>query len=322
MRHRFDRLSKDILRNALRPSGTVATELEVPAADAQAVDTWFEPSPQHQTERRRMGALGRMAEGPTMFEPFRDTPGLDDMRACLRKQLMLDHGRVLEARKHGQPRPPFPRLWLVATGRPEGVLAGYRLTSMGGWPSGFYEGGPAEARGVVVLRELPRTRETLLLRLMATGAVLEAAVEELKQLPLGAWERQVALPALVAARIEMAQNPSDEREQEYLTMTESLYEQWEAATREQGRQEAQRSYEQREAATREQGRQEGQVQEAQRAVALLYQARFGPMPQALRNALEAMSDTATLERWLVLTGTRPEAEIAATLQADRAAPER
>ncbi|HEU4408584.1 MAG TPA: hypothetical protein VFS43_25205 [Polyangiaceae bacterium] len=319
----------------------MATELEVPAADAQAVDTWFEPSPEHQAERQRMGVLGRMAEGPTMFEPFRDTPGVDDLRACLRKQLMLDHGRVLEARKHGQPRPPFPRLWLVATGRPESVLTGYRLTPMGGWPSGFYEGGPAEARGVVVLRELPRTRETLLVRLLATGAVLAAALEELKQLPPEAWERQVALPALVAARMEMAQAPGDEREQEYLRMTESLYEQWEAATREQGRQEAQRLYEQREAAIREQGRQEaqrlyeqreaaireqerqeGQVQEAQRAVALLYQARFGPMPQALRNALEATSDTATLERWLVLVGTRPEAEVAAALQADRATPER
>jgi hypothetical protein len=165
------------------PSGTVSTELEVDAADTQAIDFWFEPDPEHEAKRSRAGLLGRMGEGPTMFEPFHDPPGLDEMRACLRKQLTLDHARALEARKRGEPRPPFPRCWVLSAGRPEGVIAGYNLTPMPGWLAGLYEGDPAEATGVVVLRELPRKRSTLLLRLMGAGAVLRAAIEDLKRLP-------------------------------------------------------------------------------------------------------------------------------------------
>ncbi|HEU4412440.1 MAG TPA: hypothetical protein VFS43_44770 [Polyangiaceae bacterium] len=372
MRHRFDRISKALLRDALAPGGTVTTELEVPAADAQAIDLWFEPAPGHAAERERAGLLGRMAEGPTMFEPFHDPPGLDEMRACLRKQLALDHGRVLAARKRGEARPPFPRLWALSTGRPASVLSGYALAPMAGWPRGFYEGGPAEAMGVVVLRELPRGRATLLLRLMGAGPVLRAALDELKRLPKDAWERAVALPALVAARMEMAHDPIDESEREYLMTTQSLYDEWAAAVREQGRREereaaqrlyeqraaalreqgrqegreaaqrlyeqqaaavreqgrqegreaAQRLYEQRAAATREQGRQEGQQEAHRRAFTLLYEARFGALPAALREALGAMNDSATLERWLVLVGTRPEPEVAAAMRADRAAPAR
>jgi hypothetical protein len=368
VRHRFDRIGKALLRGALEPAGTVATGLEVPAADAQAVDLWFEPVPERAAERHRVGLLGRMAEGPTMFEPFHDPPSVDELRGCLRKQLALDHGRVLEARKQGRPRPAFPQLWALSTGRPESVLDGYGLTPIAGWPRGFYEGRPAEAMGTVVLRELPRESETLLLRLMGSGAVLRAALEDLAQLPIEAWEREVAMPALLAARVEMAHDTVDESEQEYLMTTQRLYEEWEAATRERGRQEgrqaaqhlyeqreaallergrqeerqaAQHLYEQREAALLEQGRQEGrqaaqqlyeqrktdahaqgrqegQAHEAKRALTLVYQARFGPLPPALGEALEATDDTATLERWLVLVGTRSEPEIAAALQAERA----
>jgi hypothetical protein len=89
---------------------------------------------------------------------------------------------------------------MLATGRPQSVLAGYGLISMPAFPPGFYEGREAEAMGAVVLRELPPTPETLLLRLMGRGPVLASALRELAQLPHDAWERTVAVPPLVAAR--------------------------------------------------------------------------------------------------------------------------
>jgi hypothetical protein len=372
MRNRFDRIGKALLRGALEPAGTVITEFEVPAVDAQAADVWFEPAPDPRARASRSTLLDRMASGPTLFEPFHDPPGLDEMRDCLRKQLTLDHHRALDARKQGRPRPPFPRLWTLSTGRPEGVIAGYGLTPLAGFPTGFYEGRPAESMGAVVLRELPRERSTLLLRLLGSGAVLQQALEELKRLPAGAWEREVALPALVAARVEMLHDSTDESDREFLMTTQSLYDKLIEDTLERGRQEgrmaalskydkliedtlergrqegrmaalskydqliedtlergrqegrmaAQRKYDQLIEATQERGRQEGHAEEAKRALTLLYQARFGPMPPALSGALEATRDTATLERWLVLVGTRPEPEVVAALQVDPSAPER
>ena len=293
MRNRFDQIGKRILRGALEPGGAVATQFDVPAADAQAVDTWFEPAPEREAALRRAGLLGRMATGPTMFEPFHDTPSLDDFRELLRKQLAMDHARVLEARKGEQPRPLFPRLWVLSSGRPESVLRGYGFVAAPAFPAGFYEAPEALSVGVVVLRELPRERSTLLLRLMGAGAVLKDALEELSQLPEGAWERQVAVPALLAARIQITQDSSNEGEREYLMSTQNLYEEWERKTHEKGL---------------EQG--------SKRALALLYQARFGAMPRAVADAVEATHNTATLERWLVLIGTRSQEEVAAAVQAD------
>ncbi len=308
MRKRFDQIGKRILRGALEPGGTVANQLEVPSADAQAVDTWFEPAPGREASLERAGLLGRIASGPSMFEPFHDTPGVDEFRDCIRKQLALDHDRVLEARKRELPRPPFPRLWLFSSGRPEGIIHGYGLTPIPSFPPGFYEGREAMGVGVVVLRELPRDRDTLLLRLMGAGAVLKEALAELARLPEDAWERQVAIPALLAVRIEIPQDSRDESEREYLMSTQNLYEEWEHKTRE-------RALEQ----GRDQGREEGREEEAKRALTILYEARFGAMPRALADAIEAVHDTPTLERWLVLAGTRSHEEVAAAVQADRSA---
>ncbi|KYF54385.1 hypothetical protein BE08_10215 [Sorangium cellulosum] len=54
----------------------------------------------------------------------------------------------------------------------------------------------------------------------------------------------------------------------------------------------------------EQGRMQGWAL----AIIDLYEARFGPMPPALRAVVEAMRDLSTLERWnrLAATGTREE----------------
>ena len=279
----------------LAPAGAVASQLEILAPDAQAVDTWFEPAAEREAERQRAGLLGRMSRKPTLFEPFHDTPSIDDHRGCLRKQLTLDHARVLEARKRAEPRPPFPQLWVLSTGRPESVLAGYELRAMAGWPAGFCEGREAESVGIVVLRELPRERDTLLLRLMGAGAVLREALAELGRLPIDAWERQVAMPALIATRVKISQDSASEEERAYLMSIDGLYEQWEREVRQ---------------ATRE--------EDAKRTLRMLYEARFGAVPSAIAAAVAATRDTATLERWIILTGTRTADEVAAAVVAGAA----
>src|ERR1051325_3864123 len=145
MRHPFDQIGKRLLREVLAPAGAVASQLEILAPDARAADVWFEPAAEREAERQRAGLLGRMSSRPTIFEPFHDTPSIDDQRGCLRKQLTLDHVRVLEARKQALPRPIFPQLWVLSTGRPESVMRGYELRAMAGWPAGFYEGREAES---------------------------------------------------------------------------------------------------------------------------------------------------------------------------------
>jgi hypothetical protein len=300
MLRRFDQIGKKILRGALEPGGTVANQLEVPAGDAQAIDTWFEPAPGREAELERAGLLGRMAAEPTMFEPFHVTPSIYEFRACLRKQLVHDHNRELEAAKREQPRPPFPRLWAIATGRPQGVLRSYGLVPIAGWPPGFYDGHEADARGVVVLRELPCARETLLLRLMGAGGVLHEALAELGRLPEDAWERQIAVPPLVAARFKIPQDAMDAEEREFVMDTQDLYEVWKQKFQEDGR---------------EQGVNLGLERGVKQTLLAVYDARFGAMPAEIRTAIDATHDLATLERWSRLMATQSPQEIAAALRA-------
>jgi flagellar biosynthesis/type III secretory pathway protein FliH len=51
----------------------------------------------------------------------------------------------------------------------------------------------------------------------------------------------------------------------------------------------------------------------------LYQARFGTMPEALRERIEATTDVPTLRRWVTLFGTATADEIAAVLLEPRSA---
>ncbi|WP_437513916.1 hypothetical protein [Sorangium sp. So ce1099] len=67
----------------------------------------------------------------------------------------------------------------------------------------------------------------------------------------------------------------------------------------------------------EQGRKQGMQAMAQSTIAL-YEARFGSMPAALRSAVEAMRDLATLQKWILLAGTGKREEVDDALSAGAA----
>ena len=296
MRFRFDQLAKRICRATLARGGLVYTQHEV-ISDGQTADIWFLPDPACNAERERIGLLGRMAEGPTILEPFHNTPGIEEIRDCLHKQLTMDRSRLAEARRERAPRPPFPRLWVISTGRPESVIKGYDFKPMSGWPSGFLEGQEAEVVGLVVLRALLRERSTLLLRLMGAGPVLTEAIADLAALPENAWERTVAMPVLIALRFEISQDSADDEERTYLMSTMELYEQWEQKTRAEGLEQG-----------LEKGVEKGVEKGLKQSLAAAYRVRFGALPADLAAAIEATHDMAVLNLWLerIVAGTREE----------------
>jgi hypothetical protein len=89
---------------------------------------------------------------------------------------------------------PFPWLVIISPGRPETVLEVYGCKEV---RPGVYEAVSGLQMRVVVLAELRRERETLLLRMLGTGRLLGAALADLSALPAGAWERSIATPLLL-----------------------------------------------------------------------------------------------------------------------------
>jgi hypothetical protein len=280
MHNRHDPLPKKILRRALGSDGAFTSEMEV-SPDAQRFDSYFVPGPEHAAHRRDL--LDRLAAGPVAFEAFHSNPGPDALIECIRKLLNARH--ILGLAKPPQPQ---PFLWVLSPGRLVSGLEAMGARPKQGFPPGVYEAPPGFHSGAVVLSELPETRETFLLRLMARGRTLRRALAELRRLPETTREAEVALPVLIEYRIEALESPSRTPEdEEFLMETQGIVETWKQKLKDEGRREA---------------------------LVAFYEARFGPVPADIRSAVERARDEATLETWIQLFATRSADEIAAALQ--------
>ncbi|WP_437739153.1 DUF4351 domain-containing protein [Sorangium sp. So ce1504] len=102
MHNGADQFAKNILREALSRASSPETEVEVLAA-TQKIDVYSVPDPARDAERAGMGLLGELSAEPSLFEPFHRTPGLRQVRSCLRKQLTWYHELERRARAQASP---------------------------------------------------------------------------------------------------------------------------------------------------------------------------------------------------------------------------
>ncbi|WP_437302274.1 hypothetical protein [Sorangium sp. So ce388] len=140
---------------------------------------------------------------------------------------------------------------------------------------------PGLVMRVVVLAELPRTRATLLLRLLGSGRLLREALADLAALPDDAWEKSIAKPLLVHFRLG-TQEPTTGEENEVSAEIRAWFEDYERKLR---------------AEERKEGRIEGRAEEATRAVLTTLRVRGIAVPDAARERILAEKDPETLERW-------------------------
>ena len=275
-RTRFDRFGKQLVRAAVATCGPVETDAEVPA-ETRRIDLWFMPDPAREPIPDYLGLLGRITAGPSTLEFFHNTPSGDDLADCV-----IKHGQFRHFLSLRKPPPPIPTQWVISSGRPKGAIEGLQLRRMEGWPSGIYEGPRLLWTRLVVVSELPVTRNTLLLRLLGAGHVLKQAIAELKALQAEAPERILALPLLVGLRLEVPTNPAEQTsdDQEFLMQTQDIVDTW--------RQEAV-----------QEGRQEGR-QRLQEVLLRLLQQRFGS--EEVNDQVEQRVATASIEQIETWTG--------------------
>jgi hypothetical protein len=271
MRTPFDQFGKQMVRTALATRGPVETDAEVPA-DTRRIDLWFVPDPTLAPVPDDLGLLGRITAGPSTLEFFHRTPSGEDLAACL-----IKHGEFRHFLTLRKAPPPIPMQWVISAGRPERGIEGLWLRPMNGWPSGIYEGPPLLWTRLVVVSELPVTRDTLLLRLLGAGRVLEQAIAELKALEAEAPERILALPILVRLRLELPPDPANQTndDQEFLMNTQDIVEIW-----------------------RQEAIDEGRAKARADDVLTALRVRGIAVPEAARKRILAQHDLQRLERWL------------------------
>ncbi len=176
---------------------------------------------------------------------------------------------------------PFPMLVIVGPGRPETVFRGYgfqqerddRQQERAGLYLAPYE---LKLR-IVVLAELPRTRETLLLRLLGSGRVLGEALDDLEELPDDALEKRIAHPVLLHYHGKAEESATDE-EDDVSAEIQAWYE----------------DYQRKQQKLRD----EALRQRSARAVLTVLRVRGIAVPESAHERILAEGDLERLERWL------------------------
>lgn len=268
----FDQFSKQLLEEFLAPLGEVSY-MEVPG-ESRFVDIWFKPSQQPSVNPETLGLLGRIANTPCLLEPFRNQPKITEIRNCLLKLFLVQAEYQRKARRDNQtiPESQLPQLWILATSASDTIIEDFGASLDETWLDGIYFLAKHLKTAIITINRLPRTPETLWLRLLGKGNTQREAVEEVIALPRDNEARLAALKLLTSWKVSIEAKAEIEQEERELIMTLSqAYLEWEERTQQQGI---------------EQGIQQGKLLVVQN----LLKARFGELDEQLSSIIPSLLD--------------------------------
>jgi hypothetical protein len=232
-----DQFAKQYLKELLSPLGEVETSRKV-SGEVREIDVWFVPAPRAETNAQVLGLLGRFAASPCLIEPFRNPATPMEIRSCLSK-LFDVHAELERQSNRNNTRiqeTDLPRLWVLSPTASVAILEGFRARlDEENWSQGIYFLGELLKTPIVVIYQLPRTEETLWLRLLGKGRVQKQAIAEIKALPPEHPLRSNALLLLTNLRANLeASEDLDEEDRELIMELSPLVLQWQEEAIQQG----------------------------------------------------------------------------------------
>lgn len=263
-----DQFAKDYLKELLTPLGDVQAPREV-SGEVRQIDVWFAPIAKPTAEPQVLGLLGQFAASPCLLEPFRNAPTPSQIRSCMSKlfDVHANLERQMKREKKSLKETDLPMLWILSPTASAPLLNGFKATlDKDGWSSGVYFLGEHLKTALVVIHQLPRTSETLWLRILGKGTVQKQAIAELAALPAEYPLRSNALLLLtnLQANLQTSKNLAQE-DRELIMELSPLVLQW-----------------------REEALQEGMRAERRAMMENLLRVRFGSLDDQLSAIIEPM----------------------------------
>ncbi|MEM6754232.1 MAG: DUF4351 domain-containing protein [Cyanobacteria bacterium P01_C01_bin.38] len=222
-----DEFAKDYLEELLKNYGTVEPDKKV-SGEKKEIDILFTPSAQQTYDLELLGILGRFAEYPAILEPFRNAAPADEICDCIIKVLEVKAKMRREAKANDTKlqEDKIPKLWVLTPTASQTILSGFNVNQKEGFPPGIYFLGDNLRSAIVAIHQLPKTIETLWLRLLGKGRVQEQAIEELQQLPPSNPFQQATLKLVYNLRENLRANQNlEEEDRELIVRLKPLYEQ-------------------------------------------------------------------------------------------------
>ena len=208
-RFAHDQFAKDILDETLGSIGGVNPDQKVPA-EVRKIDIYFTPNPEkpgYSEYRSKLGLLGKMAGTTALFEPFRNPVTPDHVVSCLNKLFDVKADLTRQAKRENPLSNEVPWLWILTPTASDNLLNGFNTTTEPeNWGEGIYFLGEYFRTGIVVIHRLPKTPETLWLRILGRGKVQEEALLSLAALPLDNPWRDQALELVYELKLNLDVN--------------------------------------------------------------------------------------------------------------------
>ncbi len=216
-----DQFAKQYLTELLTPLGQVETSKDI-TAEVRQIDVFLLRSSPPKGNPSLLGLLGRLAATSAVFEPFRNPVTRREIRSCLGKlfDIQAQLERLANRENTRLNEAELPRLWILSPTASVELLQSFKATTdEENWMSGIYFLGEALKTAIIAIHQLPRTPETLWLRILGRGRVQQQAIQELETLPennplrSSTLELVYDLLAVLEARQQQAQDlEQDDRE--------------------------------------------------------------------------------------------------------------
>lgn len=165
------------------------------------------------------------------------------------------------------PENKLPRLWIIAAACSDKLLNKLIASEDETWLRGIYFPSKVFLTGIIAVDKLPRTPETLWLRILGKGLIQQQAIAEVIALPKQDIRRSAVVKLLATWKVSIEVSSEIDAEQRELIMNLSqAYLEWEQETELRGV---------------ERGKEIGKEQERREIVENLLLARFGELDSQL-----------------------------------------
>jgi hypothetical protein len=226
-----DQFAKDLLESLLSPFGKVGSNRKI-SSEVREIDLCFFPYPEP-INSLSLGLLSKLASIGAAFEPlvlsgvevFRNPASADEIRSCMAKLFDLHTELNRQANREKKPKLDeysLTRLWILTPTLAATTLESFgAITDVERWRDGVYLMPPGCKTGIIVIHQLPKTPDTLWLRILGKGKVQQKAIEEINRLDLNNPYRQNALILLSQLQLvlEARQNLNNEDKELLMSLT-------------------------------------------------------------------------------------------------------
>ncbi|MGL5059867.1 MAG: flagellar assembly protein H [Microcoleus sp.] len=241
-----DQFAKEYLQELLSPLGKVDTGKNL-TAEVREIDVLFQPTSANPEYVQTLGLLGKMVGTVALIEPFRNAVSPEEIFSCVSK-LLDNRAKALrnanrESRRLESTQLPF--LWILTPTASENLLNSFGLRTpeeSENWERGVYFLSDVWRVGLIVVHQLPKTPETMWLRVLGKGRVQQEAIAELNGLSADNPLRANALELLYALQVNLQANlanntEGDRDDRELIMAITPLFQEQLQAAQQQGLQE-------------------------------------------------------------------------------------